>query len=257
MLEKERILHYLKSDVKVFVKDSTESTNSDARELAKSGFSGTALIAAKRQSGGRGRLGRSFFSPDGGLYMSLLIKGPFDPSSVQRITTAAAIASARVFDRLSGKKSEIKWVNDIYIEGKKVCGILTEGQVTSDGRLEYAVVGIGANITAPIGGFPADIADRAGAIFDKVDDDTVNILAAGITDELLPMLERRSDAEDMIDEYRLRSCVIGREVDVMHIHGGDAVRATAVAIDGEFRLVVRYGDGSCEALSSGEVSIRM
>jgi len=257
MIDKRVIEDYIKSDVKVLVFDELTSTNNKARKLAEQGKTGFTLVIARKQSGGRGRMGRSFFSPEGGLYMSLLINERLPAHMSLGITTAAAVAVARAIDKIAGGRSKIKWVNDVYRNGKKVCGILTEAKADCDGFLKWAVLGIGVNLTAPDGGFPEEIAMRAGAVFDEISDDCDNRLCAAIVDEFMDMYRKGLSPSLYLDEYRDRSNVIGQRIDVMRIHDGEAVPATAVAIDEECRLVVSYDDGRAEALGSGDVSLRL
>ncbi len=256
MVTKDGISKYLRQDVSILVYDELVSTNLTARELADE-ITGDALIVAHRQTGGRGRMGRSFFSPSGGLYMSLLLHLTMPADKATGLTAAAAVATARAIDRVSGKTSEIKWVNDIYLNRRKVCGILAEAQIKDDGYMKYAIVGVGVNLTVPQDGFPADIADRAGAVFDDVMPQAAdNRIAAEIVNELLSLCRGGLVISDYLDEYRRRSNIIGRDVDVMRIVGGETRPAKAVAIDDICRLVVRYPDGVVEALGSGDVSVR-
>ena len=257
MITDTKIREYLKAPVEVMAYDELISTNLTAKELFADGVRRTSLIIARRQSGGRGRMGRSFFSPNGGLYMSLLLPFPMEADMSLRITTAAAVAVSRAIDGFLGDKARIKWVNDVYVDGRKVCGILTEGGFTADGRLSHAVLGIGVNLTPPEDGFPDDIKDRAGAVFEAVSGDGACRLCAAIVDNLMELYEKGLDKSLYIDEYRRRSLVIGQRLDVMHVHDGTSVPAVAEAIDGDFGLCVRYDDGSRETLSSGDVSLRM
>ena len=257
MIQAESISKYLNVPLKITVFDTLESTNRTAREITQSApNSDDQLIIARSQTGGRGRMGRSFFSPDGGLYMSLLFHPDMTAADAVKITASAAVAVARAIDSIAGTKSEIKWVNDVYIGGKKICGILTEAQIRTDGSLEYVILGIGINLVAPIGGFPDDIADRAGAVFDTLPADADNMLAATVINEFTKIMHGGFDKALFLDEYRSRSCVFGREVDVMRIADGVATPAVAVGIDDKCRLIVRFSDGTQEALGSGEVSIR-
>ncbi len=251
MITREAIEKHLEYPLIVRVYGELASTNHTARQLATT-FGGEALIVARTQSGGRGRMGRSFFSPEGGLYMSLLLRPEMSPSEAITLTTAAAVAVCRVIDSMTGQRCEVKWVNDVYLRGRKVCGILSESEI-ADGKLSYAVLGIGVNLVPPEGGFPEDIKNRAGAVFDHIEKDADNALAAGIVNEFMRIYK---GGGSHLDEYRQRSFLIGREVDVMRIADGERRPATAVAIDDECRLIVRYHDGSEEALGSGDVSVR-
>ena len=141
---KELIEKYLKTkslDVRFY--DSIDSTNTALRALAEEGAKeGTVLLAAQ-QTAGRGRRGRSFYSPEGtGMYMSILLRPKAPAQKILRITPAAAVAAAQTFEEISGESANIKWVNDVYMRGRKVCGILTEASITGDG-VRYVIMGIG------------------------------------------------------------------------------------------------------------------
>lgn len=260
-LRGERITQGLQGTAKscrVAVFPSLASTNATAKQMAAQGAQNGSVVIAERQSEGRGRLGRSFFSPDGtGVYMSLIVRGTLQVIDATRLTTAAAVATARAIEAVAGRAMGIKWVNDIYLDGKKVCGILTEGGICSGkGMLDYAVIGIGINVAPPKGGFPDEIADIATAVF--ADANTANgmreALIAEILNHLMPSLENLT-SPDILAEYRRRSTVVGQRV---YVHRVDepARAALAMEIDNDFRLLVRYEDGTTEALDSGEVSIR-
>jgi BirA family biotin operon repressor/biotin-[acetyl-CoA-carboxylase] ligase len=173
----------------------------------------------------------------------------------QHITAAAAVAVAESVEAVSGERAGIKWVNDVFRGDKKVCGILTEGSVDMEsGSLEYAVLGIGINVAEPEGGFTGELSDVAGAVFPSrgAPPDIRNRLIA----DVLTRFESYYSAPDerrFLSAYRERSIVLGREVDILS--GDDVRRALAVGVDDECRLIVRYGDGSSEALSAGEVRL--
>ena len=171
------------------------------------------------------------------------------------ITTAAAVAVARTVEELSGRKAGVKWVNDVFIDGRKICGILTEASFDMEsGGLEYAVCGIGVNICQPIGGFPDEIKDIAGAVFDDPPGgDVKNRMAAGIIEKLMQYYDSFPE-HVFFEEYVKRSIVLGKRITVS---GRNEPReALALAIDPNCNLKVRYDDGTEEALHSGEVSIR-
>ncbi len=254
MLTNEDILKHLVEPIDVSVFETLESTNKTAKYMARSGKE--QLIVARSQTGGRGRLGRSFFSPNGGLYMSLLLFPPPEIKDASLITSAAAVAVSRAIDRIANVRCQIKWVNDVYLDGKKICGILTEGQVSHNGGFEYAILGIGINLVEPHNGFPVDIVNRAGAIFKTMPHDADNRLVAEVINEFMMLYRSGLNVADFLGEYRLRSCVIGKTVNVMHIVDGESVTAEAIGIDDECKLVVRYSDGTLETLSSGEVTLK-
>ncbi|MCI8387988.1 MAG: biotin--[acetyl-CoA-carboxylase] ligase [Clostridiales bacterium] len=276
LLSADRIRAYLSQPdtiKRIDVHWMVDSTNKIARELANTEHNDTLIVAAA-QTSGRGRLGRSFFSPEGsGLYMSLLLHPEREASDSVLITTAAAVAVSRAIDKLrteffdeSVEPAQLKWVNDVYISGRKVCGILTEAQLDLEtSRLEYAVLGIGLNVVEPEGGFPEEIKNRAGAIFaadiesdlckTTIPNDVFNRLAAEVVNEfykLYPTLDKGL----FLDDYRSRSFLTGKRVEV--IRGTDSYDAIVVGIDEEFRLIVKKIDNNYEEyLSSGEVSLRL
>ena len=168
----------------IIVEESVESTNDYVKKRANNGEKEGLVVIANEQTKGKGRLGRTFYSPsDTGIYMSLLIRPDKSPEKSLIITSAAAISVCKAIRTVAGVKASIKWVNDIVIDNKKVCGILTEGKVDADNnKLDYAVVGIGINITYPKEGFPEDIADIATSLKDNHDEDIKNKLIAKILD---------------------------------------------------------------------------
>ncbi len=228
----------------------TDSTNNRLKELARNGAKGGYLLATAHQTAGRGRLGRSFFSPQSGVYLSLLLRPRSDPDKTLFFTTAAAVAVCRAIEKTSNERAQIKWVNDVYIKGRKACGILTEAAI-SEGVTDWAVVGIGVNIAPPKGGFPEEISDRAGAIFNEgnVPKGYENRLVAQIAIELERVYSQPH--EPTAGEYRERSMLIGRRITV--VNGEGHTDCTAVDVDDEARLEVEYDDGRREKLFSGEV----
>ncbi|MGN0335779.1 MAG: biotin--[acetyl-CoA-carboxylase] ligase [Lachnospiraceae bacterium] len=260
ILSPQGIRKYLNPELEnmdIVVLPTAGSTNEVVREKANSGIPEGYLIITNEQTRGRGRCGRDFFSPYGtGIYMSLLLR-PHQYSARQavRITTMAAVAMCEAIEEVSGEKAEIKWVNDIYVKGKKVCGILTEASFgLESGVLEYAVLGAGLNIYRPRGGFPGELEETAGAVFDRTGDDVKNRLAAVFLNRFMKYYSTR-DQTSYAEEYRRRSLAIGREVNV--IFQNQSRRAFVHGIDDECRLFVEYDDGEKETLSCGEISIRL
>lgn len=237
---------------------SVESTNLEARERAAAGEPEGLVIAAESQTSGRGRGGKPFFSPDGsGLYFSILLRPDCRLSDCGLLTAAAAVAVTEAIEAVSGKEAKIKWVNDILIGGKKVCGILTEASTVGGGaRLDYAVVGIGINVFEPEGGYPAEISETASSVFNGARGQGVirAELAAFVLNNFFEYY-KNLDKKVFLTAYKERSAVIGKEIRVIGASGSRAARA--VDIDGDCRLVVRYGDGTEGVLSSGEISFRL
>lgn len=238
----------------VFV--TVDSTNTVCLDMAVKGESEGYVAVAGAQTKGRGRRGRSFFSPaDTGIYMSILLRPSSYPGTqALRITSMAAVAVCEAIESLTDCKALIKWVNDIYIDGRKVCGILTEAHTGNEaGTLDCVVVGIGINAYAPKGGFPDDLTDKAGCVFDSQSSDMRNRLAAEVLSRFMDYYRSDSQA-GYIDKYRERSIVADKDIEISG--HGDTCKAHVLGIDDEFGLIVRYPDGSEEVLRSGEVSIR-
>ena len=231
--------------------DVLDSTNDYMKRAG--GAPDKTVAAALMQTRGKGSRGRSFHSPDGGLYFSVLLKRGIPVSQAHLLTPAAAVAVAEGLEGVGAENVGIKWVNDIYIAGKKVCGILTETQIAPDSRsLAYAVIGIGINLYEPDGGFPDDIKNKAGAVFRKGSP----ALREWCLESILAALLKELDSlpgKRFLKEYRSRSVLLGREVDIL---GPTPERGTAVDIDDECRLIVRTATG-IRALNSGEVSIKI
>ncbi|MBQ8254037.1 MAG: biotin--[Clostridia bacterium] len=229
--------------------DTLPSTNAFLKEKCKNGAPNLYPVVADNQSSGRGRLGRSFHSEIGGLYMSFLLR-EFGSADMMGITAAAGVSVAEAIEKIYGVSCGIKWVNDLIYNGKKVCGILAEGVISDDGIINGVVVGIGVNITEPTAGFPDEIKDIAGAITDRYSLEKRNELIKAI----LERFDRNHASSDLIEKYRGRSTVIGKDVRV--ITPNEAYNAKAIEIDDTFGLVIMTEDGKRKTLRSGEISIR-
>ena len=251
---------YLKNKgaFQIDVRKSVTSTNTVLRELAARGAPEGYVVVAQEQTAGKGRMGRSFHSPAGhGVYFSLLLRP--GPKSVYAalITSAAAVAAARAIEQVFGVRAGIKWVNDLLIDGRKVCGILTEATFDMEsGLIESAVLGIGINVTRPSNGYPGDIGDVAASLTGRHSGSggERSRLIAAVLDSFLELytdLPKRS----FLDDYRSRSVLPGQEILVLSQSGNRP--ALALEIDDKCRLVVRYENGEIAALNSGEVSVRM
>lgn len=235
----------------VRTKDITASTNLDIRELAEGGSpEGTVMIAGE-QTAGRGRLGRSFWSPkDSGLYMSILLRPELAVTDSLAVTVCAAAAAADAIETLTGLAAGIKWVNDIYIDGRKVCGILTEASLKTDGSMDYAVLGIGINVSDRV--FPDDIRDKAGAI--GADEALRPKLAAAVLERFFAYYDRLPD-KGYLSDYRRRSVLTGKRIE--YERAGERLTARAVGIDDDAKLIVISPKGEEIHLGSGEVNIIM
>jgi len=227
------------------------STNIIAKDLAKSGAPhGTAVIASS-QTGGKGRFDRKFFSPAGtGLYISFVLRYEALP---ELMTVFAGVCVCRAIENVCGIFPWIKWINDIIIDEKKICGILAEG--TGDGCV---VLGIGINIITPPGGFPDEIKDKARAIYDsetKAPPDIKNKLTAEVITQILasPQADfREMDNAKIIKAYEQRLLTIGQNITAYY--GDTTLTGTAIGINEYGHLIVRKNDGQTVVISSGEIS---
>ena len=229
--------------------EETDSTNNYAKRISDE-TKDDCLIIAKKQTAGRGRTGRSFFSPEGGIYMSLLLHPKAHDRKPERITLMGAVAVCRALETVFAVKPEIKWVNDIFSGGKKVCGILTEGVFNQkNGGLDYAVLGVGVNLCLPEGGFPEEISGIAGAVCETA---TAQQREEFIDRFVFEFFEIYKNGKDYMDEYKARSMVIGKKIE--YIKDGVKVTAEATGITDDGELVVNDENGT-SFLRSGEVKI--
>lgn len=235
--------------------ETIDSTNTQLKILAEAGAKEGTVIVAESQSAGHGRRGRYFHSPAvGGIYLSLLLRPNFTASESLCITTCAAVAVCRAIEKHTEETCSIKWVNDIFCHGKKVCGISTQGALDLEtGGLHYAILGIGLNLFPGESPFPEDLQQIAGTILtEKPKEDLRSPLVASILDyfwENYPSLTEKQ----YFDDYRNRCFILGEEI---FVHKENkTLSAKALALSENFELLVSYPQGEEEFLSSGEVSI--
>jgi len=226
----------------------TDSTNRVVRQLALEGAPQGTAVFARRQTAGYGRMGRSFFSPpDTGLYFSVLLRP--QKTDAARITLTAAVAVARAVEKELGLAPRIKWVNDLYVHNKKVCGILAQAAHMGNGPA-FCVLGIGLNVFAPPEGF-GEFSSVAGALLDQKPDPTVMAnLAAGILDEFFALYE--GELAPVLQQYEARSYLTGKVVTV--VQGDLRRRGKVTGIDHRGALVVEIDQKPC-AFLSGEVRL--
>lgn len=229
----------------VTVLEEIDSTNTFLKEIASEKNHG-ALVIAKSQTNGRGRMGKTFVSQKNGLYMSLLLK-PKSQTDITKITAMAAVAVLGAVEKFIKKPAKIKWVNDIFVENKKVSGILTEG-IFSGGNLEYLVLGIGVNLVKPQNDLDESIKDIAGYLF-KEDIGINNDFVAEIINRLFLIY----GGEEYISKYRSRSLLTGKNI--TYIKEGKTYSGKVLDIDDNCNLVVKEENGALTTLFSGEVTI--
>lgn len=238
---------------KIDVFKTIDSTNNFAKSLAQLGAPHGATVISEVQTQGKGRMGRTFYSPLGmGVYMSVILRPKLSVEHSLLITSCAAVAVAEAIEKLAGVECKIKWVNDIYIGSKKICGILTEASVdVEQGGLEYAVVGIGINVQNVT--FPKNVADIATSINLETNQ---NISRSELSAEILNCLEERLATitdKSFIEEYRRRSNIIGERIVVKQ--GDNTNEMTCLGIDEYGRLLVKLDNGEEKSLSSGTVRL--
>ena len=232
------------------------STNDLAKQYALDLKPEGTVIVAREQTAGRGRKGRSFYSPSStGVYISVLLRPELTAEKTLYITTAAAVAVAKAIEKISGKEAKIKWVNDIFVDGKKVCGILTEGAIDFEtGKMQYAVLGIGVNIKKPENDFPSEIQNIAGSVFDTTDKEVSSIIVAEILNNFMNYYKNLA-SKPFYEEYKKRMFLIGKHLTVYS--GKDSYPAVAIDLDEELSLVVKDENGNIKKLNTGEVSIKI
>lgn len=244
-------------DLDLTVLPTAPSTNALVREKANQGRPEGCVIVACEQTDGRGRYGRQFFSPaDTGVYLSLLLRPTaYSPQQATCLTAAAAAAMCQAIEAVTGQQPGIKWVNDIFLHGKKVCGILTEAAVGLEtGALDYMVLGAGVNLYPPVKGFPEEIQPIAGSVLERSCPEAKNRLVGEFLNRFWDFYTH-PECRTYLEDYRSRSLAIGQNVTVLS--AGRAVSAYAYGIDDDFRLLVRYENGDTEALSYGEIRIQL
>lgn len=243
----------LSKELSITVYKTIDSTNTQAKNSAEGEDVNKAIFIASEQTAGRGRLGRSFSSNKGkGLYLSILIKEDMPADFATSLTTYMAVIARRAIHTVTGAEPKIKWVNDIYLGGKKLAGILTEGKAKSEGTLAYAVVGIGINLLKQ--DFPEDVKAIATTIEDECGKEVdVNELASLIVKEFFDNLSLVGTTE-LADEYRAYSFLIGERVNV--IKPTTTYEAIVRGITDKCELILELPGGENEILSTGEVSVR-
>lgn len=242
----------------IHIFEEVGSTNTLAKELAKSGAPAGTVLIADHQTAGRGRLGRTFLSPGGvGLYFTVILRPNCRPQELMHLTCAVAEAMCDAVSDAFGFRPRIKWTNDLVVENRKLGGILTELTLDSKTQLvSSAIVGIGINCRQSAEDFDPSIRDMAcSAAMVKGCDVDRNVLAA----EMIRTLERYArgllwDRDQMLQSYRMDCMTIGKEISILR---GEEVRhATALDVDAEGGLIVRYETGEIGTVTSGEVSVR-
>lgn len=267
ILSSDAILNGLTQEANAFYQlqclATVDSTNNAVREQGVQGTAEGLCVIAEEQTAGRGRKGRAFYSPDAtGLYLSILLRPSLSFQDATLITTAAAVAGAKACeaanDMLSSGDVQIKWVNDLFLYGKKISGILTEAFLSMEtGELDYAIMGIGFNLCPPKDGWPDNISHVAGSLFDKeCPSGTRNLMASTFLNEFYKIYHLLPDVGYM-KEYRSRQLAMGKEVYLLSADS-TSVQAKVLDVDDRGQLVVRLaGSSEMTTVNSGEISIKL
>lgn len=256
---KRQIINYLPGDHpwqnQIIWFDSIDSTNTQAKRMALEGAPHGTVLIADRQSGGRGRRGRSFQSPGGmGVYMSVILRLKCQPRELMHLTCATAVAACCAVESATGLQPGIKWTNDLVIGRRKLAGILTELVMLPEETC--AVIGIGINCCQKLSDFDPEIRGFAGSVAMATghEADRAQIAAALIAAIEEMDITLLSDKEEMMAQYRKKCITLGQDISI--VRGDDVRHAHATGIDDEGALLVRFPDGHTEAVNSGEVSVR-
>lgn len=257
----EQILNYIRESCpwqdSLLWFDSIDSTNTRARELARQGAPHGTVLIADRQTGGRGRRGRSFHSPAGvGVYLSVILRPHCAPQALMHLTCAAAVAMCEAVESATGLRPGIKWTNDLVYEKRKIAGILTELGFDKGGMVDFAIVGIGMNCCQRESDFPEAIRGIAGSLA-SVSGQEINRakVAAAMIDALYRMDQSlMCEKAQLLEQFRSSCITLGQDVSV--VRGDEIRRGRALDIDPDGALIVAFSDGHTEAVNSGEVSIR-
>ena len=256
LFNEESINALLKSPRKIIIYEKESSSNTIAKELCQNGEDEGTVIIVKSQTNGKGRLGRRFISDsENGLYLTIILKPKISADKSLFITVLGAVALCEAINETSGKEASIKWVNDIYINEKKCAGILTEAQLNVEtGMLDYAVIGMGINITPPNGGFEEEIQEIATSIFENnAPCGYKSRLCAAIIDKFFYYYNQIENKDSYMPKYAQKSNIIGKEVD-MYV-GDRIVSGVALRIDEDASLVVKIENKEV-SFSSGEARVR-
>ena len=232
-----------------------ESVDSTTLYLKRNGdISKNTLVVAKTQTAGKGRYGKSFYSDENGIYMSLLLNKTIDAKDVYLLTISAALAVTETLNTLYDVDTKIKWVNDVYCANKKMCGILCEGVLNSEGCYEQSIIGIGINIFKSH--FPAEISDIATSLETFVDTSKIdkNEIISAVANRFFKLIHN-STPNEVVERYKSASLMIGRKITVLSVT--ENYTATVLDIDQTAQLVIQKENGEILSLNSGEISIKL
>ena len=240
----------------LYLLDTVDSTNSRLKAMAREGAASGTAVAAREQTAGRGRLGREFASPPGGVYLSLLLRPDCPPARCAELAPLAAVAARRAVAACAGVWPDIKWPNDLLLEGKKICGILTERLELPGDPRGAVIIGVGINGNTRREDFPLQLRELAGSLYTQTGRQVdLDALSDALLRELDSLYAAWLQEEDVcLEEYRAACINLGRRVWILH--EGERRGALALAVNPDYSLALRYDDGREETLRFGELSLR-
>ena len=233
----------------IYFAESTDSTNTRLKELARQGAPHGAVAGALEQTGGKGRLGRRFTSPPGGLYLSILWRPDCSPEKAARLSCAGALAACAAIEEVSGIAPDIKWPNDLLLKGKKISGILTEAAWQKEGG--WVIVGTGINVNTE--SFPTELVDSASSLYLETGRriEPEKLMAAFVENLDRVYAGWGEDGGAFIEEYRRRCITPGR--DILIDHEGGRAKVHALSVEEDYSLLIQWPDGKRERKSFGEI----
>lgn len=234
--------------------EEVRSTNDEAKKAAAAGADEGTVVVSEVQSTGKGRLERSFFCPRGGIWFSVILRPPFFPQEAPKCTLLSAVAVAKAMHEL-GVEAGIKWPNDVYCQGRKLTGILTEMSAEMD-RINYVIIGTGINVNIPLESFPEDLQDKAGSLSYLLGHEVDRVaflqrVLQHMEDLYLDVL--KNGFAGLLDQWRRYSITLGQEINVLGLQENFA--GVARDIDDDGALLVET-DGGIRRVLAGDVSIR-
>ena len=233
-------------------KDVTTSTNEDVKTLLKNGYEGNIVVIAAKQNRGRGRIGHSFSSPKGGIYLSLNVDAKsISKDSISLLTPIAAIATNRAIKIATGVDTDIKWINDLYKDGKKICGILAEANVEY-GEIKSVIIGIGIDYAIDLKDVDEEYQGLVGSLYEYANKkEGANELIIALINNIYCLINNLPDIS-FLEEYRAKCITIGKEISFYLNNEKRYAKAKNVLDNGMLEV---EENGKCYALNAGEVSI--
>lgn len=242
---------------KLFIFKNITSTNDKAKELAYNGAETGTVVISEKQSNGRGRLNRRWLSPEGGLWFSIILKPKIEPNELFKLTFLTAVVVVRTLRKKFKLNAQIKWPNDVLINGKKVCGVLSEIITSLSGYINFVIVGIGINTNIDLNSFPKHLQFSVTSISSelKKEIDAENFLCTLLTElENYYFLLMNGSFDSILEEWKELNCILDTYVEVERLDG--TIKGTAVDVDKDGALLIKLENGSVNRIISGDVILK-